>query len=292
MIAADRVRGVRIDLHTHSSASDGTEPPAAVVRAARDAGLDVVALTDHDTTGGWAAAAAALPAGLTLVPGAELSCGHAGISLHLLAYLFDPGHEGLAEQLARTREDRLPRAREMVRRLAADGYSLTWAAIEAQVARDGTTIGRPHIADALVAAGAVPDRDTAFAGVLNARSPYFVPHYAVDPHEAMRLVTAAGGVVVFAHPRAARRGRIVPDEVIATLAAEGLAGLEVDHRDQDEAARRHLRGLATDLGLVVTGSSDYHGTGKANRLGENTTDPDAYAELVDRARGAVRPLSG
>jgi 3',5'-nucleoside bisphosphate phosphatase len=281
---------VRIDLHTHSTASDGTDSPSDLVRAAAASGLDVVALTDHDSTYGWEEAVAARPAGLTLVPGAELSCAYGGISLHVLAYLFDPAHPRLTAELERSRDDRLPRAREMVRRLAADGYPITWADVSGQVGRAGATVGRPHIADALVAAGAVPDRERAFAEVLHSRSRYYVGHYAVDALQAVRLVVEAGGVAVFAHPLASRRGRVVSADVIAAMTGAGLAGVEVDHRDHDEADRARLRGLAADLGLVPTGSSDYHGGGKPNRLGENTTDPDAYAALVARAAGGCGPV--
>jgi predicted metal-dependent phosphoesterase TrpH len=276
---------VSIDLHTHSSASDGTEPPAVLVAAARDAGLSVVALTDHDTTSGWAEAAAALPPGLQLVRGAELSCSLRGVSLHLLAYLFDPGAEPLAEEMARAYDDRVPRAQEMVRLLSEAGHAIAWSDVLAQT-EPGATIGRPHIADALVAAGVVGDRDAAFADLLHNRSPFYVRHYAVDPVHAVRLVRAAGGVPVFAHPAASTRGRIVTDEDIAELAAAGLAGLEVDHRDNPPEARDRLRGLAGELGLLVTGASDYHGTGKPNRLGEHTTDPDVLAALVAQASGA------
>lgn len=281
---------MRIDLHTHSSASDGTDAPAGVVSAAAAAGLDVVALTDHDTVAGWDEAVTALPVGLTLVRGAELSCRHGDVSLHLLAYLFDPTDEPLAAEMELARDDRVPRAKEIVRLLAADGWPVTWEGVLAQVA-DGATVGRPHIADALVAAGAVPDRSAAFTRVLHDGSPYAVGHHAMDPVVAVRLVVAAGGVPVFAHPRATKRGKTVPDELIATMAAAGMAGLEVEHRDHDDDARAHLRGLAADLGLVTTGSSDYHGDGKPNRIGEHTTAPDAYAALLDRVTSDLEPVS-
>ena len=272
---------MQIDLHTHSTASDGTLRPAQLVRAAAAAGLDVVALTDHDTTAGWAEAAAALPAGCTLVPGVEVSCAYGGISLHLLGYLFDPTDADLAAELARTRDDRVPRAQEMVRRLAADGHPISWPAVLAQA---GTgTVGRPHLADALVAAGAVRSRDEAFATLLHPRSPYFVRHYAADPVRVVGLVRAAGGVTVFAHPGAHRRGRTVGDEVIVALTDAGLAGLEVDHPDHDPPTRARLRALAGDLGLLVTGASDFHGAGKAQPLGAERTDPEVYSALVAAA---------
>jgi predicted metal-dependent phosphoesterase TrpH len=275
---------VRIDLHTHSTASDGTDAPAQLVAHARAAGLDVVALTDHDTTSGWLAAADALPAGLRLVRGAEVSCTHRGVSLHLLAYLFDPDHAGLRAEIAHAADDRFSRARVITEKLAAGGYPLTWEGVLEQVA-PGAAVGRPHIADALVAAGVVADRGEAFAELLHSDSPYYVRHYALEPLTAVRLVRAAGGVPIFAHPGASRRGRTVDESVIAVMAEAGLAGLEVDHRDHDDAARRRLRGLAADLGLLVTGSSDYHGTGKHNRLGEHTTDPETYEALVAQAHG-------
>jgi 3',5'-nucleoside bisphosphate phosphatase len=276
---------VRIDLHAHSSASDGTELPADLVRAASAAGLDVVALTDHDTTSGWAAAVEALPAGLALVRGAEISCEIGGVSLHLLAYLFDPAHEGLAEEMGKAYDDRLPRAKAMVVKLAAAGHPIAWQDVVDQL-EPGATVGRPHIADALVAKGIVPDRDAAFLGLLHNDGPFFVDHYYVDPVLAVQLVRAAGGVPVFAHPAASKRGRTVDDGVIAKLADAGLAGIEVDHRDNPPEARVRLREIAADLGLIVTGASDYHGTGKANCLGENTTDPSAFAALIGQATGA------
>ncbi|MGZ4730492.1 MAG: PHP domain-containing protein [Acidimicrobiales bacterium] len=274
-----------IDLHTHSFVSDGTDSPAELMRAARDAGLDVVALTDHDTTGGWADAAAALPDGLTLVPGAEICCALRGVSLHLLAYLFDPEDEALRAEMSRAHDDRVPRAREIVRLLGEAGHPISWQDVEDQI-EPGATVGRPHIADALVAAGVASSRDAAFADLLHNRGPFYVRHYAVDPVRAVQLVRGAGGVPVFAHPAASRRGRIVGDEVIAAMAAAGLGGLEVDHRDHPPEQRGRLRGLARDLGLLVTGSSDYHGDGKPNRLGENTTSPEAFAALVEQASGS------
>lgn len=280
-----------IDLHAHSSASDGTDTPAELVAAASSAGLDVVALTDHDTFRGWdEAQAAAEVTGVRLVPGVEMSCALDGISLHVLGYLPDPTYEPLVKELARTKEDRVPRAREMVRRLAADGYPLTWDDVLAQVGPEGT-VGRPHIADALVAAGSVASRDEAFAGLLHDRSRYYVRHYASDPLVALRLIREAGGVSVFAHPGASRRGRTVTDDAIATMAVAGLSGLEVDHPDQDEPTRIHLRGLAKDLGLLATGSSDYHGAGKATRLGQETTSPEVFEALLAGASSSTSTSS-
>jgi predicted metal-dependent phosphoesterase TrpH len=277
---------VTADLHTHSTASDGTDAPGDLVRAAAAAGLTVVALTDHDTTAGWDEAVAAVPAGLQLVPGAEISCAYDGINLHLLAYLFDPSHDELRREMSMALDDRVPRAQAIVRKLSDAGHPVTWDLVMAQV-KEGATVGRPHIADALVAAGVVPDRTAAFDELLHDGSPFFVGHYYVDALRAIRLVREAGGVPVFAHPAAHKRGRTVPDEGVRAMAAAGLAGLEVDHRDNPPEAREHLRGLADELGLLVTGASDYHGTGKENRLGENTTDPDVLAALLEQATGAA-----
>lgn len=273
---------MRIDLHTHSTASDGTEAPGEVVAAAAEAGLDIVALTDHDSARGWAeATAAARRHGIGLVRGIEISCQADGISVHLLGYLHDPAHPGLLEELERSRESRTTRARRMVELIAED-HAITW---EDVVERSGaeTTLGRPHIADALVARGVVPDRDSAFAEILHSGSRYHVAHYAPDVVTAVRLVREAGGVPVMAHPFADRRGRVVSDAVIEEMAEAGLAGLEVLHRDHDDAARRHATELAATLGLFRTGSSDYHGSGKRNRLGENLTEPAVLEQIEDQA---------
>ena len=277
---------MRIDLHTHSTASDGTEAPAQVVAAAAAAGLDVVALTDHDTTAGWAqATAAAAQHGIALVRGTEVSARADGISIHLLSYLQDPTHPALTDELDRTRDARLNRARQIVELLAVD-VPITWEDVLAQ-SRDAVVVGRPHIADALVARGVVPDRDTAFAHLLASNGPYHVPHYAPDGPDAVRAIRAAGGVPVFAHPGADARGHIVPDRVFDRLAAAGLAGIEVQHRDHSPAQRTRLTAIAERLGLLVTGSSDYHGEGKANRLGENLTAPEVLAAIEDQGTTTV-----
>ncbi len=280
---------MRVDLHTHSTASDGTDSPAGLVQAASECGLDVVALTDHDTVAGWDEAAAEVGlAGMTLVPGAEISCQAEGISLHVLAYLFDPAEADLRSEMARTRDDRVPRAQAMVRLLAEAGHPITWEDVLAQV-EPGATVGRPHIADALVAAGIAPNRNSAFDHLLHNDSPFYVKHYAADPVDMVRLVHAAGGVAVFAHPGAYTRGRVVSEDVIHAMADAGLDGLEVDHRDHDRATRDWLRVLAKERDLLVTGSSDYHGIGRENRLGEHLTAPEVYAEIVTRGRGSVLP---
>jgi len=273
-----------VDLHTHSTASDGTMSPAELVAAAAAAGLDVVGLTDHDTSAGWAGAAAALPAGLTLVPGAELSCRWYGtepsIALHLLAYLFDAAHPELAGELDRVRRSRHTRAQRMVELMRADGIDVTWEEILGYA--DGGSIGRPHLAQALLRRGLVGTVSDAFAPRWLGQR-YRLPKDDVEVFRAVELIRAAGGVTVFAHPRATVRGRTVPDELIGELAAAGLAGLEADHVDHSPAERAHVRGLAAELGLLVTGASDFHGTNKTVQLGACTTAPDQYERLLAAA---------
>jgi predicted metal-dependent phosphoesterase TrpH len=281
---------VRIDLHTHSTASDGTDTPAELVLGAAAAGLDVVALTDHDTTRGHAEAIAALPEGVTLVTGAELSCRIDGVSLHLLAYLFDADEPELLRERELVRDDRVPRAQAMVAKLQELGVPIEWAQV-ARIAGEGS-VGRPHIATALVELGVVPTVSDAFTPqwIADGGRAHITKH-ELDPFKAIRLVKAAGGVTVFAHPLAVKRGNTVPEAAIGDLAAYGLDGIEVDHMDHDEATRAHLRGLAADLGLLTTGSSDYHGSRKTCRLGEYTTDPEIYGEITRRATGAF-PVPG
>lgn len=272
-----------VDLHTHSTASDGTTPPDVLVREARAAGLSVLALTDHDTSVGWAAAADALPSGLALVRGAEISCVHDGISLHLLAYLYDPDEPALAATLQDMRDSRRERAEQMARMLEADGTGVTWERVQELA---GGTVGRPHVAQALIELGHVADIPGAFVPEwIGTRGRYWVPKRDLDVLDAIRLVAAAGGVTVFAHPAASSRGRIVDEEVIAQMADAGLHGLEVDHYDHEPEARDVLRGLAADLGLLVTGSSDFHGTNKDVGLAENTTSVEMYERLVATATG-------
>jgi predicted metal-dependent phosphoesterase TrpH len=274
---------MRIDLHTHTSASDGTDTPGQLVAAAVAAGLDVVAVTDHDTTRGWAEALETRPAGLTIVPGAEFSCvrydpGGRRVSLHVLGYLFDPDDAALRAERSRLRESRLVRAEEIVQRLVVGGFAITWEQVRALA--EGATVGRPHIARALVASGAVPDVAAAFTELLSSRGRYYVRKADTDVFDAIALITAAGGLPVFAHPIARRRGPVVGDDVVAAMATAGLVGLEVDHPDHDADDREHAAGLARELGLIGTGSSDYHGTNKTTRLGACMTDPEAYAQLL------------
>lgn len=282
---------MRIDLHTHSSASDGTDSPAELLGNALAAGLDVVALTDHDTVSGYAEAIAALDdprlagSGLTLVTGAELSCVVDGISMHLLAYLFDPEEPEFARERELVHTDRFRRAEVMVERCRALGAPITWEQVR-RIAGTGA-VGRPHVASALVEAGVVADVDSAFTEQWLANGGRAdVRKHELDPFEAVRLVRAAGGVPVFAHPGAVKRGLTVSEQVITELAAAGLGGLEVDHTDHDAETRARLRDLAAGLGLLATGSSDYHGERKTVRLGANTTAPEAYQALLAQATGA------
>lgn len=279
--------GAVIDLHTHSSRSDGTEPPAVLVEQAARAGLDVVALTDHDVVSGWEEAdRAGREHGVTVVPGIEISCNHHRISVHLLAYLPDPTHEVLIEELARSRESRDTRLQTMVDLLAADGYPVSYEEVLA-AAEEDASLGRPHIADVLVRNGVYGHRDEAFTGVLASGSPYYVAYHVLDPVAMTELVVRAGGVPVLAHPFATARGRVISDELVEQMADAGLAGLEVDHRDHGRQEKEHAAALASRLGLLRTGSSDYHGTGKLNRLGENTTDPAVLEEILQRATGST-----
>jgi hypothetical protein len=282
---------MRIDLHAHTTASDGTDNPAELMAAAAAAGLDVVAITDHDTTAGWDEALATRPAGLTLVPGVEFSCLRVEpdgrrISLHLLAYLLDRTDTELQAEWQRLRESRRTRGREMVERLAADGYPITWDQVSTLAATG--SVGRPHLARALVESGVVPDVDTAFRDLLSSRQRYYVRKADTDVFAALALIRAAGGLPVFAHPLAHRRGPVVSDDTIAAMAAAGLVGLEVEHPDHDADDRVHAAALARDLGLVGTGSSDYHGTNKTTPLGARRTDPDAYERLI-ALPSAIRP---
>ncbi len=279
-----------IDLHTHSVVSDGTETPTQLIGAAVAAGLGTVALTDHDSTAGWLEAfAAAQGTGLTVVPGMELSTNFGPASVHILAYLFDPLDADIIAETARIRDGRLRRAERIVEKIAAD-YELTWDDVLAESV-DGTTLGRPHIADALVRKGHVANRSAAFESILHWRGGYYEKYYAPSPLEGVRMIVAAGGVPVLAHPATYGKYRPMDDTVIRELTDAGLFGLELDHRDNTEDGKKRLKKLAQRYGLELTGASDYHGDGKPNRLGENTTTPEVLAKIVARGTGSS-PFSG
>lgn len=275
-----------IDLHSHSSVSDGTQSPAELIAAALAAGLGTIAITDHDSTAGWdEAIAAASGTELTVIPGMELSTNLGPSSVHVLAYLFDPLDPLVVAETARIRGGRLYRAERIVERISVD-YDLTWDDVLAQ-SIDGGTLGRPHIADALVAKGLVADRSAAFESILHWQSSYYEKYYAPSPLEGVRMIVAAGGVPVLAHPATHGRYRVLSERVVAELVESGLAGLEIGHRDNTDDGKVRLWELARKFDLIVTGSSDYHGEGKPNRLAENTTTPDALARIIELGTGSA-----
>lgn len=282
---------MRIDLHTHSTASDGTDTPAELVANAAAAGLSALAITDHDTTAGWAEAQAALPPGLRLVRGAELSCvspdGRGGhCTVHLLAYLFDPEARAVVDEYAQARAERRARLGKIADQMAADGFPLDGESLLASIPEEATA-GRPHLAMALVRAGVVSSVNEAFAKYLNDRGRYYLPSSRTPVEASIEMIQAAGGVTVLAHAFASHRGPTVTADVIKELAGLGLGGVEVNHPDHDEDARKRLRRLADELDLITTGSSDYHGTNKTIRLGQESTDPDMLNEIASRATGVA-----
>jgi predicted metal-dependent phosphoesterase TrpH len=287
-----------IDLHTHSTASDGTDTPAELVANAVAAGVRTLAVTDHDTTGGWDEAAAAvqrLPVPFTLVRGTEFSCVHPGpdgrpLSLHLLGYLYDPESPELKAERARLRESRLGRGEAIVESLARAGYPVNWQQVVG-IARGGS-VGRPHIGQALVEAGVVTSVNEAFAELLSNSSPHYVPKRDMPVLLAIALIRQAGGVPVIAHPWARRRGRVLDEAGLAELVTAGLLGIEVDHVDHDPADRIRLRELAAEFGTLTTGSSDYHGTHKTVRLAAEATHPDEFERMVDSSSGVGLVTSG
>ncbi|WP_246300716.1 PHP domain-containing protein [Actinopolyspora biskrensis] len=286
---------VRIDLHVHSTESDGTDKPAELVRTAVEAGLDTIALTDHDTTAGWREIERAVReqerTSLRVVPGAELSCssddGHGGsVTVHLLAYLFDPGSQALADEQLRLRSERRGRLEQMARRMAADGFPVDPDALMAGLPPDSPG-GRPHLARALVEGGSVETVTEAFDEYLRTGGPYYLPRTDTPVERAIEMITEAGGVTVLAHPFAASRGRSVTEDVIADLADRGLSGVEIEHPDHEDKARGRLRGLAAELGLVPTGGSDYHGTNKSTAMGSRLTEAQSLERLTEGCTGSA-----
>ena len=272
-----------IDLHTHTTCSDGTDSPRELVNKAIVQGLEVLGITDHDTTSGWGEAAQTLRGSLKLALGAEISClTNDGISVHMLGLLFDPLHAEMQQVLEETRDGRLPRMRKMIEKMRAEGMDISIDDVE-KAMPDGATMGRPHLADALVAKKIVKSRDEAFIELLHNDSRFYVSHAAPTPADAIALIRRAGGVAVIAHPFASHRGQILKAEDFADLVAAGLNGIEVDHRDQNPDERALLRVIARELDLVMTGSSDYHGTGKLNSLAENHTSKEQWEKLESQA---------
>ena len=272
-----------IDLHTHTNCSDGTDSPRELVNKAIVQGLDVLGISDHDTTSGWKEPTESLRGSLNLVLGSEISCLTTdGISVHMLGLLFDPEYAEMQQVLEETRDGRLPRMRKMIEKMRAEGMDISMADVE-QAMPAGATMGRPHLADALVAKKIVKSRDEAFVDLLHNESRFYVSHAAPTPAEAIALIRRAGGVSVIAHPFASHRGQILKAEDFSELVAAGLNGIEVDHRDQNPEERAMLRSIAKELDLVVTGSSDYHGTGKLNSLAENHTHREQWEKLESQA---------
>jgi len=272
-----------IDLHTHTKVSDGTDSPSQLLKKALAQGISTLALTDHDTIGGWEEAISHLRPGIELVLGSEISCQtNDGVSVHMLGLLFDKDFSPLQDVLTQTRENRHGRMERIIGKMNAAGIDISMSDVLAQLS-DGATLGRPHLADALVAKKVVASREEAFAELLHNSSAHYVAHYSPTPEEVIRLIKQAGGVAIIAHPFASLRGRIISSESFAPMVEAGLDGIEVSHRDQTVEQRALLNQIARDFDLTQTGSSDYHGTGKLNQLAEFTTDPDEWEKLESRA---------
>ena len=272
-----------IDLHTHTSYSDGTDTPAQLINKALAAGISIIGLTDHDSISGWQEATDALRTGISLVPGAEISCQTPdGISVHILGLLFDSNNSELMSTLEKTRENRHGRMEKIIARINEAGIDITMDDVLEQLS-DGATLGRPHLADALVKKGIVASRDEAFTQMLHNNSKYYVSHYSPTPEAAIKLIKAAGGVSVIAHPMASHRGRTISLDTFGSIIQAGLDGIEVDHRDHSPDEKSQLIKLANESNLVMTGASDYHGNGKLNTLGEYTTRPEQWEKLESRS---------
>ena len=272
-----------IDLHTHSLASDGTDTPGELINKAHARGISVLGLMDHDTVAGWDEATSYLRPGMSLVLGSEISCQTSdGTSVHMLGMLFDRENTALAEVLSTTRDNRLTRMNRIIGRLNEAGFEITIEDVLAQLA-PGATLGRPHLADALIAKKIVASRDEAFTELLHNNSKYYISHYSPTPEDAIKLIKQAGGVAVIAHPLASLRGRTVSIESFKSMVEAGLDGIEISHRDQSEDERQLLREVVEQYDIIATGSSDYHGNGKLNQLAEFTTTPEDFEALEAKA---------
>jgi predicted metal-dependent phosphoesterase TrpH len=272
-----------IDLHTHTTCSDGTDSPRELINKALSQGIDVLAITDHDTTAGWSEARKAVRGDIELVLGAEISClTHDGISVHMLGLLFDENNAPMQKLLEETRDGRIPRMKKMIELMRAEGMNISMADVEAAMP-PGATLGRPHLADALVKNGVIASRDEAFQGLLNNDSRFYVSHAAPTPEEAISVIRSAGGVAIIAHAFASHRGQILGAQDFQGLCDAGLNAIEVNHRDHSDSERGMLRAIAIEQNLVITGSSDYHGNGKLNSLGENSTDLEQWLRLESQA---------
>jgi len=272
-----------IDLHTHSLASDGTDTPGELINKAHARGISVLGLMDHDTVAGWDEAIQYLRPGMSLVLGSEISCQTLdGTSVHMLGMLFDRENTALAEVLSTTRDNRLTRMNRIIARLNEAGFEITIEDVLAQLA-PGATLGRPHLADALIAKKIVASRDEAFTELLHNNSKYYISHYSPTPEDAIKLIKQAGGVAVIAHPLASLRGRTVSIDSFKSMVEAGLDGIEISHRDQSEDERELLRKVVAQYGIIATGSSDYHGNGELNELAEFTTKPEDFEALEARA---------
>ncbi|HEX6262863.1 MAG TPA: PHP domain-containing protein [Actinomycetota bacterium] len=274
-----------IDLHTHTRHSDGTFEPRESVGLALDRGLRVLAVTDHDTTAGVSAAEeAAAGTGLEIVPGVEFSAEYEGGSVHVLGYWMDPEHEEFRAELARLQDDRVRRGERMVERLQALGYPVTVERVREIAA--GGSVGRPHVAQALVEAGVVPTIEDAFtADLIATGGRAYVQKHALHPVEAVRLIRRANGLAVLAHPVHWRDGIPVPHTLIQEMIEAGMDGIECAHPDQDRATEARYREMSARHGLVATGSSDCHGTRyDPIRMGSRTTDREEFEKLLARRR--------
>ena len=272
-----------VEIHTHSLASDGTDTPGELINKAHASGITVLGLMDHDTVAGWDEAIMYLRPGMSLVLGSEISCQTLdGTSVHMLGMLFDRDNLALSEVLATTRDNRLTRMNRIIARLNEAGYEISIEDVLAQLA-PGATLGRPHLADALIAKKLVASRDEAFAELLHNNSKYYISHYSPTPEDAIKLIKQAGGVAVIAHPLASLRGRTINIDSFKSMVEAGLDGIEISHRDQSEDERELLREVVARYGIIATGSSDYHGNGKLNELAEFTTKPEDFEALEARA---------